>query len=84
MGMDWDEATTVAVLEEWTRWGLARHSYFLRASDVAAAVRTVVSAPRGVHLTLVEVQPEAPLTGGRHGDDADRGRLGSVPGPRDV
>ena len=61
MGMDWDEAATAAVLEDWARWGHARHPYFLRASDVAAAVQTVVAAPRGVHLTLVEVQPEAPL-----------------------
>jgi len=59
--MQWDEQTTAAVLEDWVRWGLARHPYFLRASDIAAAVASVVSAPRGVHLTLVEVEPEAPL-----------------------
>jgi NADP-dependent 3-hydroxy acid dehydrogenase YdfG len=62
MGMDWDGPTTEAVLADWARWGLARHAGFLRAADVAAAVAAVVSAPRGVHLTLVEVQPEAPLT----------------------
>jgi NADP-dependent 3-hydroxy acid dehydrogenase YdfG len=61
MGLQWDEQTTAAVLEDWVRWGLARHPYFLRASDIAAAVNSVVSAPRGVHLTLVEVEPEAPL-----------------------
>jgi NADP-dependent 3-hydroxy acid dehydrogenase YdfG len=57
----WDQQATLTMLEEWKRWGFARHPYFLRASDIAAAVTTVVSAPRGVHLTLVEVQPEAPL-----------------------
>ncbi|WP_067819576.1 SDR family oxidoreductase [Actinomadura kijaniata] len=61
MGMNWDPRVTGEVLDEWVRWGLARHPYFLRPSDVAAAVATVVSAPRGAHLTLVEVQPEAPL-----------------------
>ncbi|NKQ56207.1 SDR family oxidoreductase [Amycolatopsis sp. K13G38] len=61
MGMNWDEQTTAAVLKDWMRWGLARHPYFLRASDIAAAVASVVSAPRGVHYTLVEVEPEAPL-----------------------
>lgn len=61
MGMQWDEQTTAAVLDDWTRWGFARHPYFLRASDIAAAVTAVVTAPRGVHLTLVEVEPEAPL-----------------------
>jgi NADP-dependent 3-hydroxy acid dehydrogenase YdfG len=57
----WDQQATLAMLESWQQWGFARHPYFLRASDIAAAVTTVVSAPRGVHLTLVEVQPEAPL-----------------------
>jgi NADP-dependent 3-hydroxy acid dehydrogenase YdfG len=57
----WDQQPTLAMLEDWQRWGFARHPYMLRASDIAAAVATVVSAPRGVHLTLVEVEPEAPL-----------------------
>lgn len=61
MGTQWDEQTTAAVLDDWVRWGFARHPYFLRASDIADVVTTVVSAPRGVHLTVVEVEPEAPL-----------------------
>jgi NADP-dependent 3-hydroxy acid dehydrogenase YdfG len=61
MGMTWDAASVQAVLDDWSRWGLARHPYFLRPSDVASAVVSVVSAPRGAHLTLIEVQPEAPL-----------------------
>ncbi|MFD1543742.1 SDR family oxidoreductase [Nonomuraea guangzhouensis] len=59
MGMGWDAETTGEVLEEWVKWGLARHPYFLRPEDVAAAIAVVVEAPRGTHLTLVEVQPEA-------------------------
>ncbi|TDB92468.1 SDR family oxidoreductase [Actinomadura sp. 7K534] len=61
MGMTWDAETTGAVLEDWVKWGHARHPYFLRPSDVAAAVAAVVATPRGAHLRLVEVQPEAPL-----------------------
>jgi NAD(P)-dependent dehydrogenase (short-subunit alcohol dehydrogenase family) len=61
MGMNWDAETTQAVLDDWAKWGLARHPYFLRPADVAAAVTTVVSAPRGCHLTLIEIEPEAPL-----------------------
>ena len=61
MGMSWDAATLQAVLDDWSRWGLARHPSFLRPADVAAAVLTAVSAPRGTHLTLIEVQPEAPV-----------------------
>ncbi|KAA9156540.1 SDR family oxidoreductase [Amycolatopsis acidicola] len=61
MGTTWDPAVIGAVLEDWNRWGFARHPYFLRASDLAAAVHQVVSAPRGVHYTIVELEPEAPL-----------------------
>ncbi|MBW8486069.1 SDR family oxidoreductase [Actinomadura parmotrematis] len=61
MGLNWDPDVTGEVLEEWVKWGLARHSSFLRPSDVASAVAAVVGAPRGAHLSLVEVQPEAPL-----------------------
>jgi NADP-dependent 3-hydroxy acid dehydrogenase YdfG len=62
MGMTWSPEVTTEVLEEWVAWGHARHPYFLRPEDVAAAITTVVSTPRGAHLTLVEVQPEAKVT----------------------
>ena len=61
MGMDWDPEVTGEVLAEWTRWGLARHSSFLRPEGVALAIAHAVAAPRGTHLSIVEVQPEAPL-----------------------
>jgi len=60
MGMTWDPDTTATVLDEWSRWGLARHPYFLRPSDVAAAVTMMVCTPRGAQLSLIEVQPEVP------------------------
>ncbi|GAA4638121.1 SDR family oxidoreductase [Actinoallomurus vinaceus] len=59
MGMGWGAETTAEVLEEWVKWGLARHPYFLKPEQVAAAIAAVVATPRGAHLTLVEVQPEA-------------------------
>ncbi len=61
LGSTWDEGETTAALNDWIHWGLARHGGFLDADDIAAAVMAVVSAPRGTHLALVEVQPEAPL-----------------------
>ncbi|TDC70637.1 SDR family oxidoreductase [Actinomadura sp. GC306] len=61
MGLNWDAETTGAVLGDWVKWGHARHPYFLRPSDIAAAVAAIVTTPRGAHLRLVEVQPEAPL-----------------------
>jgi NAD(P)-dependent dehydrogenase (short-subunit alcohol dehydrogenase family) len=61
MGMDWDPSVTEEVLAEWTRWGLARHSAFLQPQGVALAIAHAVSAPRGTHLSVIEVQPEGPL-----------------------
>jgi NADP-dependent 3-hydroxy acid dehydrogenase YdfG len=62
MGMDWDPVVTGDVITEWARWGLARHSAFLRPDGVALAVVHAIAAPRGTHLSVIEVQPEAPLS----------------------
>jgi len=67
MGMDWDPAVTDEVLAEWVRWGLARHSAFMRPDGVAAAIAHVVGTPRGTHLSVVEVQPEAPIERNQEG-----------------
>jgi NADP-dependent 3-hydroxy acid dehydrogenase YdfG len=61
MGGDWDDDEAAFVLNQWVRFGLARHPHFLKPAAIADAIVTVVSAPRGVHLNLVEVSPEAPL-----------------------
>ncbi len=61
MGSDWDPEEGAFVLNQWIRFGLARHPHFMKPVAVADAIATVVSAPRGVHLNLVEVSPEAPL-----------------------
>ncbi|WP_227983431.1 SDR family oxidoreductase [Nocardia spumae] len=61
MGMDAAPEQVGPLLDDWVKWGFARHPYFLRASDIAAAVSAVVNTPRGAHLVLAEVQPEAPL-----------------------
>lgn len=61
-GTTWSEDVVVETMDEWTRWGLLRHPGYLRPGDVANAVLAVVSTPRGTHLTLVEVEPEAPPT----------------------
>jgi NADP-dependent 3-hydroxy acid dehydrogenase YdfG len=62
MGSDWDADAGAKVLTEWIKWGHARHSHFLKATAIADAVTTVVSAPRGVHISPVDVNPEAPLS----------------------
>lgn len=61
MGTDWEDEAAADVLTGWIKFGLARHSHFLKPQALADAIATVVSAPRGVHLNLIEVNPEAPL-----------------------
>jgi NADP-dependent 3-hydroxy acid dehydrogenase YdfG len=63
MGTDWDPDVATEVLNEWIRFGVARHGHFLRPPAVAAAVVAAVSTPPGSHLPLIEVQPEAPVAG---------------------
>jgi NAD(P)-dependent dehydrogenase (short-subunit alcohol dehydrogenase family) len=61
MGLDWDPEVTKTVLEQWSSWGFTRHFNFLPPEGVAQAIVAAVSLPRGVHATVVELQPEAPL-----------------------
>jgi len=60
-GTDWDEATVLRILPSWERWGHLRHSGALLPHNVADAIVAMVSAPKGTHLTVIEVQPEAPV-----------------------
>ncbi|CAM4195983.1 2,3-dihydro-2,3-dihydroxybenzoate dehydrogenase [Mycobacterium basiliense] len=48
-------------LEDWAKWGQARHNYFLRATDIARAITFVTETPRGGFVANIELQPEAPL-----------------------
>jgi short-subunit dehydrogenase len=61
MGMDWDPEVTAEVIEQWASWGFARHANFMRPAGVAEAICAVVGLPRGVHTTVIELQPEAPI-----------------------
>jgi NADP-dependent 3-hydroxy acid dehydrogenase YdfG len=57
-------------LEDWAKWGQARHDYFLRAQDLARAITFVAETPRGGFIASMELQPEAPLA-----DKKDRHKL---------
>ena len=63
MGWTLPPAAIAAALDDWAKWGQARHSYFLRASDLARAIAFVAETPRGGFVTSIELQPEAPLSG---------------------
>jgi len=43
--------------------GLIHGEHYLTPDDVAGVIVTVATAPKGVHLALVEVEPEAPVRG---------------------
>lgn len=58
-------------LEDWAKWGQARHDYFLRAADLARAITFVAETPRGGFIANMELQPEAPLNSA----PADRQKL---------
>lgn len=62
MGWSLPPESIAPALEDWARWGQARHSYFLRAADLARAVAFVAETPRGGFVVSIEVQPEAPLS----------------------
>jgi NAD(P)-dependent dehydrogenase (short-subunit alcohol dehydrogenase family) len=63
LGMSWDAAVVVPLLDLWKRWGLVRHDGYLGPEAIAGAVMAAATAPRGTHLTLIDVQPEAPIQG---------------------
>lgn len=61
-GSGWDPDELAALMEFWPRFGLQRHLATLEPEAVARAVVFAVTAPEGVHLDTIEVQPEAPRT----------------------
>lgn len=63
MGSTWAPETVGPLLDEWDRWGLMRHRGVLTGDHVAAAIAAALSMPPGAHLTLVEIEPEAPADG---------------------
>lgn len=62
MGWSLPPESIAPALEDWAKWGQARHSYFLRAGDLARAVAFVAETPRGGFVVSMELQPEAPLS----------------------
>ncbi|CAM3065909.1 SDR family oxidoreductase [Skermania piniformis] len=59
MGTDAPSEVIEPLINDWVTWGFARHSEMLKPVNLASAVAAVVSAPRGAHIQLTEVQPEA-------------------------
>lgn len=68
-GTTWSAPDINRIVDAWTHFGLMRHGGALRAQDVAASVVAMVSVPRGTHVTLCEIQPQAPTTHKEAPDD---------------
>jgi NAD(P)-dependent dehydrogenase (short-subunit alcohol dehydrogenase family) len=66
-------------LEDWAKWGQARHDYFLRAADLARAITFVAETPRGGFVVNMELQPEAPLADNKNRQKLALGEDG-IPG----
>jgi NADP-dependent 3-hydroxy acid dehydrogenase YdfG len=57
----WEMSDALEVVEAGKRFGSLRHFGWLAPSAVAQTVAHVVSAPRGTHIPLSHVTPEAPI-----------------------
>jgi NAD(P)-dependent dehydrogenase (short-subunit alcohol dehydrogenase family) len=56
----WSPEQVAELITYWPRFGIQRHFHTLSPDDVARAVIYAVTSPPGVHVDIVEVQPEAP------------------------
>jgi NADP-dependent 3-hydroxy acid dehydrogenase YdfG len=56
----WSPEQVAELMTYWPRFGIQRHFHTLNPQDVARAVVYAVTSPPGVHVDIVEVQPEAP------------------------
>ncbi len=61
-GAEWDPEELEQLMTFWPHYGLQRHGGVLEPDAVARAVVFAVTAPEGMHLDTVEVQPAAPRT----------------------
>ena len=59
----WDAERLAELMGYWPRFGIQRHFATLRPEDVAGAIVFALTAPPGVHVDTLEVQPEAPRSG---------------------
>ena len=57
----WEMSIAIEVAEVGARFGQMRHWLQLDADAISRTVAHIVNAPRGIHIPLVEVAPEAPL-----------------------
>lgn len=57
-GFGWEPDILVRVLDSWKHWGFMRHMDMMDAEQVALAVVAAVTAPPGLHMDVIQVNPE--------------------------
>jgi NAD(P)-dependent dehydrogenase (short-subunit alcohol dehydrogenase family) len=60
-GLNLPVESIASMLQDWVGWGQARHTYTLRAQDVARAIAFVAGTPRGCYIASMLLAPEAPI-----------------------
>jgi NADP-dependent 3-hydroxy acid dehydrogenase YdfG len=63
-GFGWQPDILVRVLDSWKEWGFMRHMDMMDAEQVAVAVVAAVTAPPGLHMDVIQVNPERRVAGG--------------------
>ena len=61
MGTRWDLTNIGEVVDRFHHWGVFRHFNLMSPAIVAAVIVQIVGTARGAQVTLVDVQPEAPI-----------------------
>jgi len=57
-GSRWGTDILVRALDTWKHWGFMRHNEYLDGDRVADAVVAAVTAPRGVSMDVIQVNPD--------------------------
>ncbi|MGH2793776.1 MAG: SDR family oxidoreductase [Actinomycetota bacterium] len=61
MGTRWELDNIGEIVDRFHHWGVFRHGNLMTGADVAAVIAHIVATRRGAHVTLVDLQPEAPI-----------------------
>lgn len=57
-GFGWDPEILMRVIDSWKAWGFMRHLDMMEGDQVALAVVHAVTAPPGLHMDVIQVNPE--------------------------
>jgi NADP-dependent 3-hydroxy acid dehydrogenase YdfG len=61
-GFGWEPDILVRVLDSWKLWGYLRHMDMMDGEQVALAVVHAVTAPPGLNMDVIQVNPERAVT----------------------